>query len=223
MKFFDSKKIIRHRFRSILAAGLITVLLPNYGSAEELEKEWRFRVFLDEKEIGSHDFFLTDTNGSKQLRSEANFVYKLLFLKLYEYEHTNTETWQGDCLAGIESETDANGKPYKVSGAIDNGSFRVSGSKGEATLPPCIMTFAYWNQDFLQQERLLNTQNGEFVDIEVRPAEQVELNVQGNIQPALRYGLKAGELELNLWYSMDREWLALESLTKGRTLRYELL
>jgi hypothetical protein len=193
------------------------------STAAMQEKEWRFRVYLDDKEIGSHDFLLTEREDGHELRTEANFVYKLLFVKLYEYEHRNTETWRGDCLAGIESTTDANGKPFSVSGALDDRGFRVSGSEGEAVLPPCVMTFAYWNPDFLQQPRLLNTQNGEYVEIEVQPPERVELQVRGSVQPAQRYLLKAGELELNLWYSLDREWLALESITDGRRLRYELL
>lgn len=193
------------------------------SAAEAPQKEWRFRVYLDDKEIGSHDFFLTEGEDGQQLRSEAQFVYKLLFVKLYEYLHFNTETWQNDCLAGIESETDANGKPYRVSGEREDGGFRVSGSKGEAVLPDCVMTFAYWNPDFLQQRRLLNSQNGEYVEIEVQPPAADELEVRGSVQPARRYQLTAGELEIKLWYSLDREWLALESVTDGRSLRYELL
>jgi hypothetical protein len=193
------------------------------SAAEAPEREWRFRVYLDDKEIGSHNFFLTEGEDGKELRSEAQFVYKLLFVKLYEYLHSNTETWQGDCLAGIESETDANGKPYRVSGERDADGFRVSGSKGEAVLPDCVMSFAYWNPDFLQQQRLLNAQNGDYVEIEVQPPASDELEVRGSVQPARRYQLTAGELEIKLWYSLDREWLALESVTDGRSLRYELL
>jgi len=207
----------------LLTVLFMLVLFAPSSPASMSQKEWRFKVFLDNKEIGTHDFFLSDQQNSKLLRSEASFIYKLMFIKLYEYEHQNTEVWQGDCLARIESETDANGKPYEVVGAMDETGFRVSGSEGEALLPSCVMTFAYWNPDFLQQTRLLNTQNGEYVDIVVMPPEPVELEVRGNKQAALKYVLKAGELELNLWYSLDNEWLALESLTDGRSLRYVLL
>jgi len=207
----------------LLALLFVLLLFAPSSPASTSQKEWRFRVFLDDKEIGTHDFFLSDQQNSKLLRSEARFIYKLMFIKLYEYEHQNTEIWQGDCLSQIESETDANGKPYEVIGAKDKTGFRVSGSEGEALLPSCVMTFAYWNPDFLQQTRLLNTQNGEYVEIEVTPPKSVELEVRGNRQAALQYELKAGELELNLWYSLDNEWLALESQTNGRSLRYVLL
>jgi hypothetical protein len=220
---------MRRLLRPVLNAGLCVLLAitasaqASANAAGEYDREWRFRVFLDDKEIGSHDFFLTEGEDGKMLRSEAQFVYKLLFVKLYEYFHSNTETWQNDCLAGIESETDANGKPYRVRGEREDAGFRVSGSKGEAVLPDCVMTFAYWNPDFLQQQRLLNSQNGEYVEIEVQPPIADTLEVRGTVLPAQRYTLKAGELQIALWYSPEREWLALESVTDGRSLRYELL
>jgi hypothetical protein len=68
-----------------------------------LEGEWRFRVFLDEKEIGSHDFYLEQQGSTRLLRTLADFEYKLMFVTLYDYQHRNSEVWQGDCLSRIES------------------------------------------------------------------------------------------------------------------------
>ena len=31
----------------------------------------------------------------------------------------------------------------------------------------CLMSFAYWDQRFLQQQRLLNTQTGELIAVEI--------------------------------------------------------
>jgi hypothetical protein len=86
------------------------------------------------------------------------------------------------------------------------------------------MTFAYWNPIFLQQDRLINVQNGEVLDIQVSEPELVQLKVRGEMQPAWRYELGAGEMKIALWYSENHEWLALETDARGgRRLRYELL
>ena len=188
------------------------------------KKEWRFQVYLDDKKIGYHDFTLQEFDNQRRLQSEANFEYRLMFVKLYGYQHENTELWSGDCLTGIESKTDANGKPYQVSGSLQGERFVVSGTAGEAELPSCSMSFAYWNPVFLQQERLINVQNGEVLDIEVSEPELVQLEVRGVTQPAYRYQLGAGELKIELWYSENNEWLALETEARGgRRLRYKLL
>ncbi len=203
---------------------LAVVLLLQAGTTLAAEQEWRFRVYLDEKEIGYHDFVLEEVDNQLTLQSEADFEYRLMFVKLYGYEHENTETWSGGCLTAIESRTDANGKPFQVSGSLEGDRFVLNGNAGQVELPSCSMSFAYWNPAFLKQDRLINAQNGEVLDIQVSEPERVEIKVRGILQPALRYQLGAGEMKIELWYSENHEWLALETEARGgRRLRYQLL
>lgn len=188
------------------------------------EGEWRFRVYLDDKPIGHHHFVLKDSGGQRVLTSEADFEYRLLFVKLYEYSHRNTEKWVGDCLVSIDSRTDANGDLYRVTAAQQGDRFILAGEEGKVTLPACPMSFAYWNPEFLRQDRLVNTQTGELVEIEVSRPDRVSIAVRGEPREALRYRLTAGEMDIELWYSESDEWLALETEARGgRRLRYELL
>ncbi len=205
---------------SLLVISLLT--LPSLSNAAD--REWRFRVFLDNKEIGYHEFRLKERDGQQLLETEANFEYKLLFIKLYEYTHENSEIWKGGCLERIESRTDANGKPYEVSGVLADNRFVLQSEDGALELPSCVMSFAYWNPAFLSQDRLINTQNGDFIDVQVGAPERVDLEVRGSIQPALRYRLNAKALGIELWYSENQEWLGLEAdAAGGRKLRYELI
>lgn len=203
---------------------LTIALLALSACVEATGQEWRFQVYLDDKQIGYHDFFLKEVENQRLLRSEAYFEYRLLFVRLYGYAHENTETWMGDCLTGIESTTDANGESFEVRGSLQGDRFVLEGSAGEAELPHCSMSFAYWNPAFLQQEQLINTQNGEVLDVEVSEPERVQIEVRGVMQPAMHYQLAAGEMQIELWYSENNEWLALETEARGgRRLRYELL
>ena len=208
------------KFKFSLALALL--VLPAFASATE--QAWKFRVYLDDKEIGFHEFRVLEQDGLQRLETEANFEYKLLFLTLYEYAHENTEIWQGDCLAKIESYTDANGDPYEIKGARDEDRFVLESTEGSAELPPCVMSFAYWNPAFLEQDRLLNSQNGQFVDVEVGAPERVDLEVRGIPRQALRYRLEAEDLGIEIWYSENQEWLGLQAdAAGGRKLRYELM
>jgi len=211
-------------FPRVVVATETTGAMPMPHTVADTGREWRFRVYLDDKEIGYHHFFLAGEGATQSVRSIADFEYKLLFVKLYEYQHQNAEHWHGDCLQSIESSTDANGKPFTVSGRMQSGGFLVRGNAGEAMLPSCVMSFAYWNPRFLEQGQLLNSQNGEYLDIETSPPVMEKLKVRGELQEAWRYRLEAGDLNLELWYSTDLEWLGLASTTEGgRILRYELL
>jgi hypothetical protein len=203
---------------------LIIISLATSAGAAADEQVWRFRVFLGDKEIGTHEYFLTERDNELQVRSEASFEYRLLFVKLYEYEHENTETWSGNCLTAIDSQTNANGKPFKVKGMLKEDRFVLTNNTGSAELVGCKMSFAYWNPSFLAQDQLINAQNGEVVDVMVSEPRLEKIEVRGNHQMARHYKIQAGEMEIELWYSENDEWLALETEARGgRRLRYVLI
>lgn len=197
---------------------------PDTPNVPDDNMEWRFRVYLDDKVIGYHDFIVNRIGTEQVVTSVADFEYRLLFVKLYDYRHENSESWQGNCLQRIESSTNANGEPFAVTGQARTGDFVVRSNGGAEVLPGCVMTFAYWNPRFLQQRQLLNSQNGEYLQVETSGPIRDRIQVRGAEQEAWRYRLSAGPLDLALWYSSDQQWLGLESTTEsGRVLRYELL
>ena len=212
-------KIIHHAMYCIIVFGAFT------GSVSATEsREWSFRVLLDGKDVGNQHFAVTGEGSKTRLETRADLKVKFLFATVYRYMHQNVETWDGNCLTEIRSTTDANGKPYSVSGQQRDGFFEVAVDGQSERLPECVMSFAYWNPSFLERGRLLNTQNGEYLDVEISSPESDVRMVRGKKVPALRYRLAADELDLQLWYSTDNQWIALESKTKGnRVLSYELL
>ena len=210
----------------IVATVLLGILTVSPAVAQESGDDvaqWDFNVFLGDKKVGKHKFVVSEENGAKKVRSEASFLYKVLFISAYRYEHQADERWAGNCLADIAADTNVNGKRTEVSGEQSNIGFVVDSGAGSVALPECVMTFAYWNPDFLEQSRLLNPQTGEYVDVVVEEIGSELLEVRGVNVPATRFRLTANQVDLTLWYSPDDEWLALESVAKGgRIVRYEL-
>jgi hypothetical protein len=99
----------------------------------------------------------------------------------------------------------------------------VEKSDSKEFLPGCVMTFAYWNPEFLKQERLLNPQTGEYLPVKVELLGTDSLEVRGEMVDAKRYKVTAKDIDLLVWYADDKEWVALESIAKtGHVIRYEL-
>ena len=74
---------------------------------------------------------------------------------------------------------------------------------------------AYWNPDFLLQDRLVNSQTGEIEEVTVS-----RLDTQSNSLTG--YLVNAKEGPIKVWYE-DETWVGLEWTGKnGRTLRYEI-
>jgi hypothetical protein len=210
-------------FVMIGLAGLVVFMNARADGAAELVGRWDFNVFINDKKVGEQYFEVTQIDGLKRVQTEASFKYRIFFIPAYSFEHTNSELWSDNCLVQFDSDTNANGKRTVASGKMDGSGFIVEGKEGLTELPHCVMTFAYWNPVFLKQERLLNPQSGEYLDVTVEELTPMELDVNGEAIAASRYKITAKELSLVVWYSDDFEWLALESEGKGgRIIRYEL-
>jgi hypothetical protein len=184
---------------------------------------WRFTVLLDGKRIGEHDFAVVGQADEVVVNTAVHFKVKVALIPFYEYDHQDHEVWRNGCLAQINSRTHDNGKTFVVQGLLKGHGFEVHGAHGAATLPACIKTFAYWDPRFLTEQRLLNSQSGEYQPVTVTRGGIENLKVGGQTIPAQRYSLRAPKLDIDLWYSAAGDWVALESkLESGRTLRYEI-
>jgi len=187
---------------------------------------WNFRVFLDDKEIGTHRFDLLDRGGGeRQLVSQARMTVKILFVTAYTYDHHDVEHWNGDCLNKLTSKTDDNGDKHQVEVQRKGAATVVQTLSGSQTLGDCVLTFAYWNPAMLKQTRLLNSQDGEHVEVKITDAGADSIVVRGQQTQARRYELRSKnqKLSIDLWYSPGDEWLALESRTEGgQKLIYKL-
>ena len=118
-------------------------------------------------------------------------------------------------MSKIESTTRSNKKKFKVSGRKDKENFSIDTLAENAIHQGCLYTFAYWNPDFLLQDRLVNSQTGEIEEVTVSKLDTDSNSLTG-------YVVNAKEGPIKVWYE-DETWIGLESTLKnGRTLRYEI-
>ncbi len=201
---------------------LVAFLIPGLAAAGD---RWEFEVLLDDKEVGFHNFEVTTTDGGRRLDTEASFDVKFLFVTAFRYRHQNTEIWRDGCLSSISAFTNNNGDRLAVNGGAAGDGFEVESQRGSESLSGCVQTFAYWNPEILAADRLLNSQTGDYEDIEVAYAGSESVEVGDSLVDADRYTLTASGGDISLWYSQDdQRWLALEAPAKGgRTIRYRPL
>ena len=184
--------------------------------------EWNFRVLLDGKEVGWHRYVVRGDGASTEVESRAQFDVRFLLLNAYSYRHTARERWRGACLDELESRTETNGRVEEVAAVAYDDAVVVDGPSGDARLPGCVMSFAYWDPRILRATRLLNSQTGELLPVSIADRGTERVNVAGRNVAATRHRLSAPNLQIDLWYA-DGRWVALEAPTPGgRTLRYEL-
>jgi hypothetical protein len=184
----------------------------------------RFQVFLDEKPIGEHSFQIAETGGNTRVTSRASFDIDVLFFRAYRYRHDSREVFRNGCLQEIRATTNDNGRQYHVEGRAVGEQFRVKHQDGSEQALGCLMTFAYWDRSFLEQDRLLNAQTGEVESVRVHRKGGDRARVADRLLPATRYALSTDRVTIDLWYNDELGWVGLSSDTgKGRRLIYERL
>jgi hypothetical protein len=205
----------------LFAALLVFALLP--GARAEMPRSWNFRVALDDEPIGYQRFTLTPVGEERELRSEAAFDVKILFINAYRYRHAATERWQGDCLRSLASRTDDDGKQLNVKSQREGARLIVTSNTGSEIAEGCVMTFAYWNPAILRQTRLINPQTGEYEKVTISLVGEENIEARGQSVKATRYRLIGPARAIDLWYSSEGDWLALQSVVAGgRRLSYRL-
>ena len=211
--------------RAVLVVVLLFGLMASgvAASSGDAQRSWQFSVLLDGSPIGYHRFDLMSRDSGLEVRSEASFDVRFLFINAFRYRHSNRELWEGECLRVIESSTRQNGKEFAVSGERLPEGLRIEANGRSDRLDGCVMTFAYWNPRFLEQSRLLHPQTGEYMSVDVQPLGREELMVRGEPVIASAYKVKARDVDITVYYSADDEWLGLASVAKGgRIIRYVL-
>ncbi len=202
-----------------VGAALLVLAIP---ARAEL-RVWDFRVFLNDAPIGYHRFSLTGEGDARELKSEARFEVKFLSITAYRYVHDATEEWRGNCLVRLDARTDDGGQHSLVQAVSSGDGVMVATQMTHERLPGCVMSFAYWNPQMLRQSRLLNAQTGKFEMEKVVALGEQTISVRGVAVAAKHYRLTGLKQPIDLWYSTDDEWLALESTVSGaRRLRYSL-
>jgi hypothetical protein len=217
----------RRSVRSFALAALAAAVWTSAPAAEPpvpASGEWNFRVMLDGKPIGRHRFSVTKQGDERKVLSEADFAVKFLGITAYRYRHRAAEEWNGDCLVGLTSTTDDDGKRSNVH--IDkktSESAVVEASTANPSSPSCLMSFAYWNPSIQSQTRLLNAQTGEIEDVNLARAGSGSVDVHGERVAATRLRITGAAHPIDVWYSARGEWVGLDStVAGGRVLSYRL-
>ena len=193
------------------------------ASMIQAEHKYSFRVMLDGSPIGTQQVSITNKDQYQQVDIRTSLDVKLLFLSVYRYEHVNTEVWKADCLQSINAFTDDNGEKHQVNATSTDQGLAISTLDNNRVINGCVRSFAYWDPALLRSDQLLNAQTGDYQDISIVEIGDVQTTIDGKSIPARQIQLKTEQDVIDLWYSQENRWVALQSVTRsGRTLRYEL-
>lgn len=216
MKYTIGSNLMR-----LLLTGAIIYLATSISVTAGTEKSWDFRVFLDDKEIGFHKVSLSSKADEISVLVDARFDVRFLFFNAYHYEHTTEETWKGTCLTNLSSDTDDNGKKLFIRAQPASNGVQLETHEGQRKIEGCVRSFAYWDPELLSAKRLLNTQTGEYQPVTIDFLGESPIEIDEVKYEAFKYRLMVENKYIDLWYTPEMDWLALQTTVRGgRQLSY---
>lgn len=196
----------RRRALLLSAGGLAGTLLPAWPAAAcrvfPLDGTLDFTVLRNGTAIGFHRIAFARRGGRFLVRSDIRFEVRRLGISARRYEHHAEETWTDGWLAGLVSDTDDDGRLYRLRAETRGGVFQGKVNGRAFTVSGYIIPSSLWHRDTPAVEALLDTADGFVKTVRGRRLGQDEIMVKGRAVRADHYAL-SGEINDQLWYDAD--------------------
>jgi len=212
--------------RSILAGATgLAALLPVASSgwaglavAEYLD----FDVSRNGSDIGHHRIDIRHEGNRTIAKIDILLEVGLGPLVLYRYRHQNTEIWQNGEFLSFSSTTDDDGTPYAVRATRTGRTIRVERDHDAdyEIDDPSILPTTYWNEALIRGSKMLDTQKGRIMEVDVAAADWVMIPTASGPVEARRFDV-TGDLTLSLWYDRQGRWTGLTFPLKGAEFEYQ--
>jgi hypothetical protein len=203
--------------RGLLVGGAALALTIPGMAATDL----RFDVLRNDSNIGHHNVSFHTDGDTLVANIAVEIVVRFGPIPVFRYTMTMRETWRGDRFLSLESETNDDGKHFRVqTTTADNQVIVQADGAPRAILAPGTIPLTHWNR-LCMERPLFNPQDGVPIASTVvsRGEEMVPL-ADGKMVRATHYAL-VGKVNLGDWYDGTGQWAALRGVgTDGSRIDY---
>ena len=170
-------------------------------------------------EIGS-DVLSFSRNGEELIVDVAiNIEVKFLFLTVHSLVSTRRETWRDGRMVAYESHTDENSELIDVTARAEGGKLIVEGPGGRAEADGSVFPTNPWNPAIVDAAVQMDTKTGALLNVSVAAAGNEAIEVGGRAVQTSKYQV-TGDIERELWYDANGNWIQLRFPKDGETLTF---
>jgi len=186
------------------------------------DRRLEFRVMRSGEAIGSHRLTFEGPAETTEVRVEVEIAVRFGPIVLFRYRHHARERWQGDSLAGFDSETDDDGARLRVTATRTAAGFEVEGSTiGRYLAPSEALAATHWNKRMLRGP-MINTQDGRLLRPVIACEGETPVPRSDHLRLEAQHYALSGDADLDLWYDQAAEWAGLQFKAKdGSAVTYE--
>lgn len=217
-------------------AGILGAFIAFVSSAEDtaeltsLPAPWvatdgaviNFSVLRKGKPFGRHILtFDRDENDKLTVTTDVDLRVKIGPITAFRYRLDSVEEWVDGQLSSLNGTSNSDGRKSKIAAETFYDELKVESTSFKGTLPSTIIPSSHWNRLQVYQDRMLSTETGEVLDIEVETIGEDTVIVNGQEIAATHYRLQS-DLTVDLWYDDQSRWVKLAFQVRGQDIEYVL-
>jgi hypothetical protein len=168
-----------------------------------------FAVVRKGSKIGTH--MLTFDQDGDNLTVQVNVELRVGVgpIALFRYRHHATEVWKNGQLTSLDTETNDDGAPNKVTGRRTPDGFKVEGTKARLyTAPENALPATHWNRKQLDGP-WINTQDGRLLHPTITPMGSELIPVASGKKIIARHFSLTGDAILETYSDDTPNWVGL--------------
>lgn len=181
-----------------------------------------FDVFRNGSEFGHHIVrFEADEAGDIAAIIDVDLRAGLGPVTLFRYALDVRETWRDGHVLALKGKVNNDGERESVTARRTGASLEVDGTEFRGDLPVSIIPASHWNIWQTQADRILSTESGEVIEVDVKPLGRELIEAGGQTIEARKF-LMDSDIDVTLWYDDQDRWVKLSFETRGQDIDYVL-
>ncbi|MEE8506172.1 MAG: DUF6134 family protein [Kiloniellales bacterium] len=152
--------------------------------------------------IGEHAIRFSHENGHFIVRTDVTVDAGAPGVRPYRYEHHAEEVWADGWLHAVTSDTDDDGRLYRLRAGRRDGVFGGAVNGRAFTVSGYIVPSSLWHRDTPASEALLDTIDGRVKIVRGRLLGTDEVAVRGKPVNA-KHDALSGQIQRDLWYDSE--------------------
>jgi hypothetical protein len=212
-------------FRLAVALAMFTGLAAGSANAAETVRgasDGKVEYRIDHSkydEIGSHSVSFSRNGGDLVVDVAINIEVKFLFIAVHSLVAERRETWRDGRFVGYKSHTDENSDLFDVSARAEGDKLIIEGPDGKVEADGSVFPTHPWNPEVVNGAVQMDTKTGALLNVSVAPAGNEAIDVAGKPVQTSKYEV-TGDLERELWFDADGNWIQLRFPKDGETLTF---
>ena len=181
-----------------------------------------YQVMRNGDPVGQHSLTFARNGDMTDVDISTRVAVKMAFITVYRFEHDGHETWRGNRLVALTSQTNDDGTRHQLKVATEGESLRIAADGKHMTAPANILPASMWRPGVVQQSELVNTLDGKRMQVSARDMGQDTVKAAGHSTKAHHYKI-SGNIDRDVWFGPGDMLVRMQFAAKdGSTIVYEL-